>query len=111
MNFTNKKKEEEKVVTSKEMKEEIHMTEKQPRKESATTAPKIGKIVLHPLAMLYTLAALTLFMLNSSIKYTIKLLFHPAAANDNPAILPNQISTPPSARRIRIFTIHIIIMI
>lgn len=80
------------VVTIKDMKEEIHMTEKEPRNESASTAPKTGKIVLHPLAMLYTLAALTLFMLNSSIKYTIKLLFHPAAANDNPAILPIQIS-------------------
>lgn len=70
------------------MKEEIQMTEKQPRKESATTAPKIGKIVLHPFAILYTFAALTLFMLNSCIRYTIKLLFHPAAASDSPAMLP-----------------------
>lgn len=93
LNEFEKKKNKEKVITSKEMKEEIHMTEKDPRKESASTAPKIGKIVLHPFAMLYTLAALTLFILNSSIKYTIKLLFHPAAATDKPAMHPNQIST------------------
>lgn len=50
------------------MREEIQITEKQPRKESAMIAPKMGKIVIHPFTALYTFAALMLFILNSSIR-------------------------------------------
>lgn len=56
------------VVTSKEMRDEKQMTEKQPAKESAMTAPMIGNMVMLPLTKLYILAALMLLMLNSSTK-------------------------------------------
>lgn len=49
--------------------------------------PTIGKSVVNPLTTLKTLAAAMLFILNSFIRKTIKLLVHPPAASDNPAIV------------------------
>lgn len=49
--------------------------------------PRIGKIVVNPLTTLKTLAAAMLLMLNSFIRKTIKLLVHPPAASDKPAMV------------------------
>lgn len=60
------------------MKEEIQMTEKHPRKESAMIAPSRGNKLVLPLTMLKTWAASILLTLNSPIMYTMRLLTHPA---------------------------------
>ncbi|KAI8523955.1 hypothetical protein RHMOL_Rhmol13G0111800 [Rhododendron molle] len=63
------------------------MTEKFPRKESATIAPRTGNIDVQPLTTFQSWAASMLFTLNSPIKNTIKLLIHPPAASVRPAIV------------------------
>ncbi|KAG5515431.1 hypothetical protein RHGRI_036474 [Rhododendron griersonianum] len=61
------------------------MTEKLPRKESATIAPRIGNMVVQPLTTFQIWAASMLFTLNSPIMNTIKLNIHPPDASVNPA--------------------------
>ncbi|KAH7838411.1 hypothetical protein Vadar_026021 [Vaccinium darrowii] len=61
------------------------MTEKFPRKESATMAPRTGSRVVQPLTTFQIWAASMLLTLNSLIMNTIKLLLHPPTASVNPA--------------------------
>lgn len=64
----------------KPMKMEMATSEKQP-KESAITAASNGSRVTVPWTTLNTRAALMLLKLNSWIKYTIRLIDQPVAAN------------------------------
>ncbi|KAI8523957.1 hypothetical protein RHMOL_Rhmol13G0112000 [Rhododendron molle] len=75
------------VITRREKIEEIQMTEKLPRKESATIAPSTGNIAVQPLTTFQSLAASMLFTLNSPIMNTIKLFIHPPDASVKPAIV------------------------
>lgn len=63
------------------MKEEMAMTEKDPKKESARTAPRTGKIQRQPLTTFEIKVASILLMLYSWIKYTIKFASHPPVAS------------------------------
>ena len=63
------------------MEVEMATTKKDPKKESARTAPIIEKAQTHPLTMLKMRVALILLMLYSLIKYTIKFARNPPAVN------------------------------
>lgn len=72
------------VRTKREMREEMKMTEKQPRSESARTAPTRGKKLLQPLTTLLIWAASMRLMLYSLIKNTIRLADQPPLASVSP---------------------------
>ena len=63
------------------------MTEKEPKKESEIIAPITGSR-LQPLTTFEIWAASMLFTLNSSMRYTIRLISHPPAPRLNPATNP-----------------------
>ena len=66
----------------------MRMTKKDPKKESARTAPTTGKTQRHPLTILEIKVASILLMLYSLIKYTIKFESHPPVANVMQAKVP-----------------------
>lgn len=64
-------------------------TGKEPKKESAMTAPATGKRLLQPRTMLYIFVAIMFFTLYSVIRYTIKLFDpHPPATMERPIRVP-----------------------
>lgn len=76
------------AVTSKEKREEIQITEKQPKKESAIKAAMSGSILVQPFMTLKICVASMLGTWNFSIKYTTKLVIHPATASVKPTSAP-----------------------
>lgn len=66
------------------MREEIQMTEKQPKRESAATAARRGKKLMQPLTTFAIWAASMRSMLNSLIRKTIRLADQPPAATVSP---------------------------
>ena len=63
-------------------------TGKEPKKESAMTAPATGKRKLQPRTMLYIFVAVMLFTLNSVSRYTSKFDDHPPATRVRPIRVP-----------------------
>lgn len=72
------------VRTKRERREEMKMTEKQPRSESARTAPTRGKKLPQPATTLLIWAASMLLMLYSLIKNTIRLADQAPLASVSP---------------------------
>lgn len=75
------RKEKEKI-TRRETQEEMTMTEKEPKKESARTAPTTGNKLKQPATTFAIKVASMFLILYSSIKYTIKFESHPPVASD-----------------------------
>lgn len=76
------------MITRIEIRDEIQMTEKQPRKESARIAATIGSKLVEAAAMLNVWVASMLLTWNFSIMYTIKLFAHPDTAMLDPISAP-----------------------
>ena len=74
-------------ITSKETKEKMATTGKEPKKESAMIAPTTGKRLQQPRTMLDIFVAVMLFTLYSVIRYTIKFDAHPPATRERPVIV------------------------
>lgn len=74
-------------IPTKDTREEIIITKKEPKNESANMAPRIGSKVMQPLTMFAIWAASMLLTLNSLIRYTIRLFDHPPAASVNPPMV------------------------
>ena len=63
-------------------------TGKEPKKESAMTAPATGKRLLQASTTLYIFVAAMLLTLNSVIRNTTRFAAHPPAAMERPITLP-----------------------
>ena len=74
--------------TSNKIQEEAKATEKEPKKESATTAATPGNILVLPTTTFEIWVAVMLLILNSLLRYTIKFPTIPVLASDIPAIIP-----------------------
>ena len=66
----------------------MRTTGKEPKKESAMTAPATGKREKQPRTMLFIFVAAMFFTLYFVIRYTIKFDAHPPATRERPIRAP-----------------------